>query len=73
MAEKFYDVPGAAQRDSSKRKVQPMPENPLLAALALADELRPVIIEGTRSNGTWDAAVAIDELRSERDRELSGK
>jgi excisionase family DNA binding protein len=117
MAEKFYDVPGAAQvlglkdetmrrwlrtgkirglrlgRDwrISERAIDELahvatnapngakrgrprsnPDNPMLAALALADELREVIAEGTREAGAIDIAAQVREMREERDRELSG-
>jgi excisionase family DNA binding protein len=112
MAEKFYDVPGAAQvlglkhetmrrwlrsgkvravrlgRDwrISERAIDELAHkatnqpraprraksNPLAAALALADELRPVIENGTRAE-TFHAADEINAMREERDRELAGE
>jgi hypothetical protein len=46
--------------------------NPLAAALALADELRPVIENGTHAE-TFHAADEINAMREERDKELAGE
>jgi excisionase family DNA binding protein len=47
-------------------------DNPLAAALALADELRSVIEGGTRAE-TFSAADEINAMREERDKELAGE
>lgn len=59
---------------SSSGKIYPrgaksIPENPMMRALALADELRPVIQSGT--HGTTDAAQSLREMREERDEEIA--
>lgn len=114
MAEKFYDVPAAAQvlglkhetmrrwlrsgkvravrlgRDwriseraidelalaatnqptaAKRNRAKSTPENPMLKALALADELRPVIEAG--SDSSIDGAALVREMREERDKDIA--
>ncbi len=62
-----------AHKATNQSKAAPRVKgNPLAAALALADDLRPVIENGTRGE-TFHAAAEINAMREERDKELAGE